>query len=49
MPSPDLAGRRDDARIVTTAGQKERDVRVDLSVRSVSGNVDIWRALEEVA
>ncbi|MGD0748035.1 MAG: DUF4097 family beta strand repeat-containing protein [Acidimicrobiales bacterium] len=26
-----------------------RDVRVDLSVRSVSGNVDIGRALEEVA
>ncbi|MGA2474327.1 MAG: hypothetical protein ABSG39_12670 [Acidimicrobiales bacterium] len=27
----------------------QSDVRVDLSVRSVSGNVDIGRALEQVA
>ncbi len=30
-------------------GPERRDVRVDLSVRSVSGNVDIGRALEQVA
>ncbi len=30
-------------------GRTRSDVRVDLSVRSVSGNVDIGRALEEVA
>ena len=30
-------------------GSARRDDRVDLSVRSVSGNVDIARALEQVA
>jgi hypothetical protein len=30
-------------------GSRRADVRVELSVRSVSGNVDIERALEQVA
>ena len=38
-----------DISIEDTPGPASSDVRVDLSVRSVSGNVEIERALEQVA